>query len=150
MIVVTVGTQFFDELIEEVDRLVASGRIRDKVWAQIGLAQRAPQHLDYVLFDAGLVDRARRADLIISHSGTGSLCEFITLGRPLIAVVNPSKADNHQLEFVQELSRFYDYCWISSPDRLGEALAHPRIPVARRRSTLPELARDIRAALVGR
>ncbi len=148
MIVVTVGTQFFDELISEVDRLVAKGVITDRVWAQIGLAAGPPQHIEHVAFDRNLLDKARHADLIITHAGTGSLCELVTLGRPMIAVVNNTKADNHQLEFVRELSRLYDFCWIASPGELEKALpgARPARPLGP--STVTALAKDIREALL--
>ncbi len=147
MIVVTVGTQFFDELIHEVDRLIASGVIRDRVWAQIGLALQKPAHMDWVPFDRHLLDKAQQAGLIITHAGTGSLCEFVTLGRPLIAVVNPTKAANHQLEFVRELSGLFDFCWIDSPKKLLDALPRARPPRPRRPPTIDALARDIRNAL---
>jgi UDP-N-acetylglucosamine transferase subunit ALG13 len=147
MILVTVGTQFFDDLIDEVDRLVESGVMTDRVWAQIGLARKTPRHIEHVAFDAHLTERARNADLIITHAGTGCVCEFISLGRPMIAVANQTKAGNHQLEFLQELSRFYDLCWIASPRELAAALpkARPAMPV--REPTLTALADDIRMAL---
>ncbi len=148
MILVTVGTQFFDELIEEVDRLVSTGAIKDRVWAQIGLAKTTPRHIEHVPFDRQILDRAREADLIITHAGTGSLCEFITLGRPMIAVVNSYKAGNHQLEFLEQLSQVYDFCWIGSPRELAEALPHARPPRPLSESTLAALANDIRRELL--
>ena len=142
MIVVTVGTQFFDELVEEVDRLVARGVITDPVWAQVGLTQRPPRHIEHVAFDRNLTTRAQQASLLITHAGTGSLCEFIRLGRPMIAVVNATKADNHQLEFMKELSRVYDFCWIESPKDLEQALPHARPAKPLGPSTVRQLARD--------
>lgn len=143
MILVTVGTQFFDELIDEVDRLVGAGVIRDNVWAQIGLAKRAPKHIEHVAFDRELSAKAKTADLIITHAGTGSVCEFVSLGRPMIAVVNPTKAGNHQLEFLEEMSQVYDLCWIASPQGLEAALKRARVPRPRIGSTVDCLASDI-------
>lgn len=148
MIVVTVGTQFFDGLVQEVDRLVATGVISEHVWAQIGLAGKTPQHLEYVAFDRGLIERARDATLIITHAGTGSLCEFITLGRPMIAVANQTKAGNHQIEFLEQLSKVYDFCWVASPADLAAALPHARPPTPLGTSSLGSLAEDLRVALV--
>ncbi len=148
MILVTVGTQFFDDLIDAVDRLVAAGVITDHVWAQIGLAGKPPEHVEYVAFERGLIDTAREADLIITHAGTGSLCEFILLGRPLIAVANQAKAGNHQLEFLKQLSHEYDFCWIASPSELGAALPHARPPRPLGPSSLKSLTEDLRVALV--
>jgi UDP-N-acetylglucosamine transferase subunit ALG13 len=150
VILVTVGTQFFDELIEEVDRLAGQEVIPQPVLAQIGLTPKKPRNVDHVAFDGHLLDTARRADLIITHAGTGSLCEFIALGRPFIAVVNDSKADNHQLEFLEHLSTLYDFCWIRSPRDLQGALPHARPAQPLGRSWRPPLADDIRAFIESR
>lgn len=181
MILVTVGTQFFDELIDEVDRLAGEGAFdqftgagaaarfadpvltssgRDSqgarrpntsatestpataetrrqgtraatVFAQIGLQKKPPKHIEHVAFDRELVGKARQADLIITHAGTGSLMEFLPMGRPLIAVSNPTKADNHQLEFLLALDDVYDFCWIPTPRDLESALPRARPPQRR-------------------
>lgn len=144
MILVTVGTQFFDELIDEVDRLAGLGVFGLPVLAQIGLTDRKPKNIEYVAFDKKLLQTAQKADLIITHAGTGSLCEFIALGRPFIAVVNDTKADNHQLEFLDHLSSLYDFCWICSPRDLAEALPHARPATPLSRVAQGMLAQDIR------
>ncbi|MBI5765053.1 MAG: hypothetical protein HZA51_16180 [Planctomycetes bacterium] len=126
MILLTVGTQYFDELIDEADKLAAEGVFPEPVFAQIGLSKTKPHHLQHFAFDANLLDHAANASLIITHAGTGSLCELIALGRPFIAVVNDTKAGNHQLEFLQHLSTLYDFCWIDSPRKLRDALHHAR------------------------
>ncbi len=157
MILVTVGTQFFDELIDEVDRLAGArafdrfaGAAPARVFAQIGLQQKLPRHIEHVAFDRDLVNKARSADLIITHAGTGSLLEFLPMGRPLIAVANPTKADNHQLEFLHALDDEYDFCWIADPRDLHAALPDGRVPQRRHRATdsgPPGLGADIAAYL---
>jgi len=147
MILVTVGTQFFDELIDEVDRLAGLGVFGQPVLAQIGQNKRTPQHIDYLAFDRNLLETAEKADLIITHAGTGSLCECLALGTPFIAVVNDTKADNHQLEFLEHLSKHYDFCWIDSPRRLQAALPDARHATLLGQSGLTQLAGDIRSFL---
>jgi UDP-N-acetylglucosamine transferase subunit ALG13 len=147
MILVTVGTQFFDELIEEVDRLVETGVIRDEVIAQIGLARYRPRHLKSFAFDRNLLDLARRADLIISHAGTGLVMELIALGNPFIAVANQTKAENHQLEFLRHLSTTYDFCWIGSPGELAHAMPQARPAIQIAPSGVETLAEDLRRFL---
>lgn len=144
MILVTVGTQYFDELIAEVDRLVRVGVITDRVYAQIGLCQMQPTHLDCVRFDRHLPNKMRDADLIITHAGTGSTIEAIQSGRPFIAVVNGGKAGDHQREFLQTLSTTHDFCWIESADELETALPMARPAVARGESSVQSLADDMR------
>ncbi len=147
MILVTVGTQYFDELIEEVDRLAAKGVFSEPVLAQIGLSRHRPKHVDYLTFDRNLLGTAAQASLIITHAGTGSLIEFLMLGKPFIAVVNETKADNHQLEFLEQLSAEYDFCWIDSPRKLAAALPEARPARPRRRRDTAGLAADLRAWL---
>lgn len=160
MILVTVGTQFFDALIDEVDRLAGArafdrfaGAARARVVAQIGLQRKLPRHIEHVAFDRDLVNKARSADLIITHAGTGSLMEFLPMGRPLIAVANPTKADNHQLEFLHALDDEYDFCWIAGPRKLESALPHARAPRRRHdrgNPSGPGLGSDIAAYLYQR
>lgn len=147
MILVTVGTQFFDGLIDEVDRLAGQGVFDQPVLAQIGLARRTPKHIEHVAFQKNLVETAAKADLIITHAGTGSLCEMLTLGKPFIAVVNDTKAGNHQLEFLEHLSRRYDFCWIDSPEKLRAALPHARPATPLEPGGADRLADDIRCFL---
>ncbi|MBN2561398.1 MAG: hypothetical protein JXQ75_10760 [Phycisphaerae bacterium] len=147
MIFVTVGTQFFDELIDEVDRLAGLGVFGQPVLAQIGQNRRVPKHIDYFAFDPKMLDIAAKADLIISHGGTGCTCECLAMGKPFIAVVNDTKADNHQLEFLDCLSRLYDFCWIDSPKKLQAALPHARPATPLGASGLERLADDVRAFL---
>jgi beta-1,4-N-acetylglucosaminyltransferase len=150
VIFVTVGTQYFDELINEVDRLAAIGALGQPVLAQIGLAKRKPKNIDYVVFDRNMLETARTADMIITHAGTGSLCEFIALGKPFIAVVNDTKAGNHQLEFLEHLSSLYDFCWICSPCHLEQALPHARPATPLSKTAQSMLAEDIQAFLKAR
>ncbi|HNQ23997.1 MAG TPA: glycosyltransferase [Phycisphaerae bacterium] len=144
MILVTVGTQFFDELIDQVDRLVATGKITDHVHAQIGLARRTPTHLEWVRFDRELMEKAKQADLVITHGGTGCVCELILLGRPMIAVANSTKSGNHQLEFLRKVGEACDLCWIASPRELEAALPHARAARPPRSSSVRNLAQDLR------
>lgn len=147
MILVTVGTQFFDELIAEVDRLVATGVIRDEVYAQIGLCKAPPRHLRHVRFDRKLHDRMCEADLIITHAGTGCVIEAIESGKPFIAVVNDSKAGDHQREFLEVLDTTHDFCWVASPAELESALARARPARSRQENSINRLCDDIEREL---
>lgn len=148
MILVTVGTQFFDELIVEIDRLAGAGLFNEPVFAQIGLTKYHPQHMEYVAFDRDLLDRARTASLIITHAGTGSVCECIELGRPFIAVANDTKAGNHQLEFLRHLSTIYDFCWTASPRDLASSLELARPAKSLGACGVGQLAEDVRQYLL--
>ena len=57
-------------------------------------------------------------------------------------------ASPHALEFLEQLSAVYDFCWVASPGELEAALPLARRPRPLGTSTLDSLAEDIRMALV--
>lgn len=149
MTLVTVGTQFFDGLIREVDRLAAAGGVPAPVRAQIGNTDYRPEHIEWFRFDPRMKQLMAESELVIAHGGTGTVCELIDLGVPFIAVVNTTKADNHQLEFLEDLSEVFDFCWARSEHELAAKLAEAR-PARRKQSeTLSQLVAALSADLTG-
>ena len=55
-------------------------------------------------FKPNLVDDFKSATFVISHAGAGSVFEALRLFKPLLVVVNPVLADNHQTELADALS----------------------------------------------
>lgn len=148
MILVTTGTQFFDGLVAEVDRLAGRGVLRGRVVAQIGRSGYRARFIETFAFDRGLKDMMRQSELVISHGGTGTVCELIELGVPFIAVVNGTKADNHQLEFLEDLHGVYDFCWAGSENKLEEQIPLARPARRRGENTLMRLAHAVAAELI--
>lgn len=106
MIFVTVGTtQHFDELISEIDRLKASGVIKDEVVAQIGPGNYIPTHLDWFRFTDKIGKYFDEADLCICHGGVGSVFELLGLGKKFIAVANKHMQDDHQTDLLKVISK---------------------------------------------
>ena len=140
---VAVGTEHFDALVAEVDRLVELGRLPPHTFGQIGSGHYAPRHFAWVRYERDLWKRLASADLIITHGGTGLVMECLQSGRPFIAVPDELKPENHQLEFLEALSQRFDFCWVRQPADLEAAL--PAARPARRKDTrdVRELARDI-------
>jgi len=111
MIFVCLGTQTypFDRLLKELDKLVENRQITDEILVQSGTLNYIPQHLKYIQFLAhDEFDLIRKkADLIISHGGTGALIGASKLGKNIIAVPRLSEygehIDNHQLQIVKVL-----------------------------------------------
>ena len=62
------------------------------------------------------------ASLIISHAGSGSVFESLSLSKPLMVVPNPLLMDNHQQELGQNLACL-GHLACSSPKDLIETLA---------------------------
>ena len=103
MIFVTVGTQLpFDRLIRAVD-LWAAEHPESEVFAQTGPSEFRPAHIESVDFvTPDVADRYfRRAELIISHAGMGSIITALKYHKPLLML--PRRADlgehrnDHQL-----------------------------------------------------
>ena len=106
MIFVCVGSRDyqFNRLLEALDELAAAGRITDEIIAQTGSSEYEPKHytwyryLDQQVFK----DYQQKADLIISHGGTGALVGALKLGKQVIAVPRLAKyaehIDDHQTQ----------------------------------------------------
>jgi|GEM_PF-251281 len=140
---VTVGTERFDALVAEVDRLVLAGRLAPQTFGQIGSGSYQPRHFAWVRYERNLWARLSRADLIITHGGTGLVMECIHSGRPFIAVADERKVGNHQREFLEALADRFDFCWVRDPRELEAVLPAARAARPRKARDVHELAQDV-------
>lgn len=112
MIFVTLGSQKFqfNRLLKAVDELLAAGQIKDEVFAQIGYSDYTPENYKYERF----IDREKfsqvmdKAEIVITHGGTGAIIGAVKKGKKVIAVPRLAKygehVDNHQLQLVEQFS----------------------------------------------
>lgn len=113
MIFVCTGTQVyqFNRLLKELDRLVATGKIHDEIFAQIGSSDYKPQFYSYKEFISSeeFEKMQDKATLIISHGGTGALIGASKKGKNIIAVPRlksfDEHTDDHQLQVVGVLEK---------------------------------------------
>ena len=113
MIFVTVGTheRGFDRLVKAVDDLIGSGKIKEKVTIQTGYTEYIPKNCDSFKFTDydNIVELCKKASIIISHGGVGSIITPLELGRPVIVVPRLKRfnehTNDHQLQIVKELER---------------------------------------------
>ena len=99
MIFVCVGSRDyqFNRLLKALDELVESGKITDEIVAQIGSSEYGPKHytwhryLDQDVFK----DYQQKAELIISHGGTGALVGALKMGKQVIAVPRLAQFGEH-------------------------------------------------------
>lgn len=113
MIFVTVGTheQPFNRLIKEVDRLVAEGKIKEKVVIQTGFSTYIPKHCEwYKMMSFNEMQTAyQTARIIITHGGPSSFLEALQYGK--VPIVVPRQVEfnehinNHQVDFVRLIDR---------------------------------------------
>lgn len=99
MIFVSTGSRKFqfDRLIKKLDELVADGTITDKVFAQIAETQYIPQNFEYkrYLNPDEFSACQEKAEIVITHAGTGALIGALKKEKQVIAVPRLAKYNEH-------------------------------------------------------
>lgn len=151
MIFVCLGTQIFqfDRLTRKLDELVEQGVIKDEIFAQIGAGNYLPRNYEYKKFiDKEEFEKYQnKADLIISHGGTGALIGASKKGKNIIAVPRLAKygehTDNHQLQIVRILERQGYIRVVYDINDLGEkvlnAIRNPITKIYKRQSKILDI-----------
>lgn len=112
MIFVTLGSQRFqfNRLLEEIDRLVGNGSIKDEVYAQVGYSDYKPKNFlytDYMTREA-FSKCIKDSTVVITHGGTGAIVNTIKAGKKIVAVPRREEfgehVDNHQKQIVDVFS----------------------------------------------
>lgn len=106
MIFVTLGSQKFqfNRLLKAVDELDTD----EEIFAQIGYSDYKPQNYKYKEF----LDREEfaaceaKADIVITHGGTGAIIGAVKKGKKVIAVPRLVKygehVDDHQIQLIKQ------------------------------------------------
>ena len=114
MIFITLGSQKFqfNRLLKAVDDLIEHKKIQDEVFAQTG----------YSDFE----EMEKRADILITHGGTGAIIGAVKKGKKVIAIPRLAKygehVDNHQMQIIKQFSEMNLIYGLLDCDRLEEAL----------------------------
>lgn len=106
MIFITLGSQKFqfNRLLKAVDEIA----VDEDVFAQIGYSDYKPQHYKYKQFldRDEFEDMMSKADIVITHGGTGAIIEAVKKGKKVIAVPRLKKygehVDDHQIQLIGE------------------------------------------------
>lgn len=130
MILITLGTQDkpFTRLLEEVDKQVELGNIKDKIVVQAGYTKYNSKNME--IFD--LIDREKFSDLIascdllISHGGVGSILTGLKNNKKVIAAPRLSKygehMNDHQIQIIENFSKMGYILSYMEDDDLGDVL----------------------------
>ena len=121
MIFVTLGSQKFqfDRLLQKLDALIEDGTITEPVFAQTGHSSYIPKHFEISAFmdrDTFAANMAK-ADMVITHAGTGAIIGAVKQGKKTIAVPRLSKygehVDDHQTQIVAQFTdmQLLEPCW---------------------------------------
>lgn len=113
MIFVILGTQKFqlNRLLKTLDQYVEKGVIQEQIMAQIGYSDYLPKWYKYVKFlDKKEFDAMiQKADVVISHSGVGSIISALNARKPVIVYPRLAKyrehIDDHQTEIAYAFSK---------------------------------------------
>ncbi len=111
MILVLLGTQnnSFHRLLEEIHRLLQKEEIKDEVIVQAGYTKYQSENEKMKIFDfiekQELEELEKKADLIITHGGVGSILQSITKDKKVIAIPRlhqyQEHVNDHQKEIVE-------------------------------------------------
>lgn len=130
MIFITLGSQKFqfNRLLKAIDNLVESGVISEKVFAQSGYSDYIPQNYKYKQF----LDREEfdeweaKANIVITHGGTGAIIGAVKKGKKVIAVPRLAKygehVDDHQLQLIAQFKDQNLICGVDDCSELEAAL----------------------------
>lgn len=130
MIFVTVGSQKFqfNRLLIAIDNLLEDGTLNENVFAQSGYSDYIPKNYQFKNF----LDREeyneweKRADIIVTHGGTGAIVGAVKRGKKVIAVPRLAKygehVDDHQLQLINQFKSQNLICSVIDCNKIKEAL----------------------------
>ena len=130
MIMITVGSQQFqfNRLLKAVDQQVGEGKIKDRIFAQIGASDYFPKNYDWrdYLDRDGMEQVMGKARIVITHGGTGTIIGAIKQGKKVIAVPRLKEygehVDNHQLQLVGQFRGMNMICECLDCDKLWKLI----------------------------
>ena len=130
MILVLLGTQnnSFHRLLEEVQKNIDNGNIKEEVVAQKGYTKFESK--DMTLYNKIPTDEVKKlidkADLVITHGGVGSIITSITKEKKVIAVPRLKKynehVNDHQLDIIDSFNEMGYIIGIHDVSELGDAI----------------------------
>ncbi len=100
MIFVTAGTIGSDDIIKKIDEIAP--KLSDTVFVTLGRGSYIPKNCKWVRYTPQITNYFRKANLVITHGGAGTLFECLLLNKRIIAV--PQKHTDDQRDIVDKLS----------------------------------------------
>ena len=130
MILVTLGTQDkpFKRLLEEIERQIEKGNIKEKVIVQAGCTKFKSNNME--IFDllptSKFNNLLKKCDLLITHAGVGTIIEGLKQNKKIIAVARLKKykehTNDHQVQLINNFTEEGYIIGLTEFDSLDEAL----------------------------
>lgn len=135
MIFVILGTQKFqlNRLLKAVDKEIEKGSINEEVIVQSGSSDYEAEHFEIQGFinKDQFDDYISKADIIITHSGVGSIITTLKYKKPVIVYPRLKKygehVDDHQLDIATAFEKKGLVLCCRENDDLGEIINKCRI-----------------------
>lgn len=132
MIFITLGSQKFqfDRLLKAMDGLVKNRIVTGEVFAQSGYSNYKPKCFRYKRFldREEFAEWEEKADIVITHGGTGAIIGAVKKGKKVIAVPRLAKygehVDDHQLQLVAQFRDQNLICGLDDCNELEGALRY--------------------------
>ena len=125
MILVMLGTQNndFHRLLEEVEKNIKNGNIKEEVVVQAGYTKYKSDKIKIcgLMPKNDLENLIKKADLIITHAGVGSIEMSLENNKKVIAVPRLKKFKEHVNDHQREIETEFDKKgWIIGIDEVSE------------------------------
>lgn len=129
---VTVGTTRFEKLVAAATSKAALEWMASRGYTsltvqygtgqepKIGVADNCPIAIRIYSFQPSLDEDMRRADLILSHAGAGTVMEALRLQKKLVVVINTLLMDNHQTELAGAMAERNHLFMVEEPEALDD------------------------------
>jgi beta-1,4-N-acetylglucosaminyltransferase len=124
MILVTVGSTKFTDLVRKMDELAPS--LGDEVVMQIGNGPYVPKNCKFFRYAASLDPYYDQADVIVAHGGLGTMVEVLERGKKLVCIVNPTTMDLHQEHLLHMFTEKNYLLWCKGLEQLATAIQQAR------------------------
>lgn len=126
MILVTLGTQ--KQSFERLLNMIENSSLKDEIIVQAGYTNFKSKKMkifDFVDYEK-MEELVNRADLIITHGGTGSILGPLKKGKKVIACARLKKygehVDDHQMQLIEAFSDAGYIISIGENDNIDEAI----------------------------
>ena len=130
MILVLLGTQKneFNRLLQAIEKNIKEGNIKEKVIVQAGCTKFSTDLME--VFDLipkeDIEELKKKARIIITHGGVGSILSCVKLGKKVIAVTRLAKynehVNDHQRQLVEKFNNEGYIIGVENLEKLSEAL----------------------------